>query len=130
MVKWLDRGLLTGPCFALCLTEKQWHYVCRRSKFPTPYPAHVGAGKDACTHLFESKSGNGVAVVCLASMKGKSLEQVYALLVHEAMHIWQRYLRDIGETAPGDELEAYSVQRITYELFAEYRRQTRRGKSS
>ena len=47
------------------------------------------------------------------------------MLVHEAVHVWQAYCREIGERNPGDEQEAYAVQSIAQELMAEFARRMR-----
>jgi hypothetical protein len=49
------------------------------------------------------------------------LEQVYALLVHEAVHIWQDVKHRIGEDNPSSEFEAYAIQNISQELMLAYK---------
>lgn len=44
------------------------------------------------------------------------------MLIHEAVHVWQAYSANMGETNPGDEQEAYAIQSISQELLAEYAR--------
>jgi hypothetical protein len=48
--------------------------------------------------------------------------QIAALLVHEAVHIWQQYCADIGEKEPASEQEAYAIQSISQTLMEEYAR--------
>ena len=48
--------------------------------------------------------------------------EVAGLLIHEAVHVWQGYARDLGEDNPGDEQEAYAIQSIAQELLAEFAR--------
>ncbi|MDC4442181.1 hypothetical protein OHV35_01985 [Acinetobacter baumannii] len=43
--------------------------------------------------------------------------QVYGLLLHEAVHIWQIVKRRMGEREPSVEFEAYSIQAIAQDLF-------------
>ena len=46
--------------------------------------------------------------------------QIAAMLVHEAVHVWQTIRRSIGETSPSSEFEAYSIQHIAQELMSRY----------
>ncbi|RPD86279.1 hypothetical protein EGK75_09155 [Neisseria weixii] len=43
--------------------------------------------------------------------------RIYALIVHEAMHIYQDILNEMVEHRPSVEFEAYSVQQICLDLF-------------
>jgi hypothetical protein len=47
--------------------------------------------------------------------------QVAALLVHEAVHVWQLFRESIGEHGPSKEFEAYSIQAISQRLMERYR---------
>lgn len=49
-----------------------------------------------------------------------------ALLVHEAYHAVSEHFRAIGETAPGGEVMAYSVQMLSVELFVAHERWKRK----
>lgn len=49
---------------------------------------------------------------------------VAALLVHEAMHVWQAFCEHVGEKSPSDEFEAYSIQSIFHELMTAYANKT------
>lgn len=56
-------------------------------------------------------------MVCLAEDWRKfGVVELYGLLVHEAVHIWQQYCDFYGETTPGREQEAYAVQAVFQEL--------------
>lgn len=50
----------------------------------------------------------------------RSLIEIYGLLLHEAVHIWQRIKQRMGEREPGVEFEAYSIQAIAQDLFQMY----------
>ena len=65
-------------------------------------------------------SEEGLAVICLREGIEASREEIYGLLVHEAVHLWQAHCNYIGEDEPGAETEAYAIQRIASELMKEY----------
>ena len=117
--EWLNNALLTGPYLTLCLDSRDYAAAVAHLKVEGAPPFLV-SGADASVHFFE-RAGKLSAVVCMKVGK-HSLSQIHAMLVHEAVHIWQEYLRGIGETAPGDEIEAYSIQSISQELFSEFKR--------
>lgn len=110
---WCDRTLLYGVHFTLCLTEEQFARVCK----------HLGVQADwshsnhATTYFFDDKDGRNTAVVVVRDWEHRDLNAVLALIVHEATHVWQYACRIMGETSPGDEIEAYAMQNITQELF-------------
>ncbi len=129
--RWLDRCLLTGPFITLCTTPTLYRRACK----------HLGVGKrtrpqfllsphhGATVHFFESrKTTYPAAIVCIKAGEGYSPVQVTALLVHEAVHIWQSVKERHNETCPGKELEAYGIQAIAQALITEYERQTTRTK--
>lgn len=126
-VPWLDRSLIIGPYLCLCTTEKDYHAVMDYLKVP----AHqrrpwVGKRADATTHLLENQDHGLAAVVCLGDVSRRSPVDVAALLVHEAVHVWQAFCEHIGEKSPSDEFEAYSVQSISYELLSAFAQQSKR----
>jgi hypothetical protein len=84
-------------------------------------------GKDGCTHFFTCKREGrtvNLALVCLGSVEEASPVQVAALLVHEAVHVWQQHVKFQGEDQPSDEYEAYAIQAISQNLMLEYLRLT------
>lgn len=85
----------------------------------------VSQGKDATTNFLKNKKGNTVAIVLLYD-HSEDLTSTLALIVHEAVHIWQEIKQILGEHDPSKEFEAYSIQAISQELMTEYLRQTRR----
>ena len=123
--QWLGRSLITGPYLCLCTTEKDYHAVMDYLKVP----AHqrrpwVGKRANATTHLLENQDHGSAAVVCLGDVSRRSPVDVAALLVHEAVHVWQAFCEDIGEKSPSGEFEAYSIQSIFYELMTAYTNKT------
>ncbi|MFZ3192808.1 MAG: hypothetical protein WA154_06345 [Moraxellaceae bacterium] len=61
-------------------------------------------------------------IVQIGDTSAHSATAVYGLLVHEAVHIWQAALKNMNESEPSKEFEAYSVQRIAMDLFYMYDR--------
>lgn len=128
-VEWLSRTLLVAPyCFALCLTEEQFDSELRRLKIPANKRPdfQVHANSDAAVFFFHQSNSNGLcALVCMSKPKrGKPIEVVHGLLVHEAVHIWQACRDELSEKNPSSEMEAYAIQHIAQELMASYRKQT------
>lgn len=60
------------------------------------------------------------AVVQLGDTSGREQIEVYGLLLHEAVHVWQRIRELMGEREPSTEFEAYSIQSIAQDLFEMY----------
>lgn len=59
----------------------------------------------------------------MGEKEGYTIPDVHALLVHEAVHVWQHIKGQLGETCSieeGYEFEAYSIQSIVYNLMVEY----------
>lgn len=57
------------------------------------------------------------AVVQLGDTSEQSAIEIYGLLLHESVHIWQKVRERMGEKAPSSEFEAYSIQSIAQDLF-------------
>jgi hypothetical protein len=123
-VQWLDRDLIANPLYlGLCLSEEAFHREMRRLAIPREkWPNWISmTHANATAHYFDhSKSRRRLAIICLRREKGISRIQIYGLLVHEAVHIWQWIKEDIGEDAPSKEFEAYSIQRLAMNLMSAY----------
>ncbi|MDC5398483.1 hypothetical protein NRA60_14105 [Acinetobacter baumannii] len=74
-------------------------------------------GADAQVSTF---SDGAYAIVQIGDTADKDQIQVYGLLLHEAVHIWQIVKRRMGEREPSVEFEAYSIQAISQDLFEMY----------
>lgn len=61
--------------------------------------------------------GEPVWIVGINPDEGLSASEVALTLVHEAVHIKQGWFEAIGESKPGYEFEAYTVEQITKVLF-------------
>lgn len=119
---WLDRRIARpGPYLTLCLSEAEFDAVLKHCNV-RDRPRFVSQGADATTHQMSNDRGETVSVICLADCEGRNPVEVAGLLVHEAVHVWQEYADQIGESSPGREQEAYAVQAIAQELMAEFAR--------
>lgn len=65
-------------------------------------------------------SNGAYAVVQLGDTSERKLIEVYGLLLHEAVHVWQKVRKLMGEKEPSSEFEAYSIQAIAQDLFKMY----------
>ena len=125
-INWLDRSIITSPCYlALCTNKKLFRKAMRHLGIPEkdhpPFLANWHS--NATVHFFELREeGKMCAVVCLGDFKGHDQVTIFGLLTHEAVHVWQAHRENISETHPGREQEAYAVQGIAQELMAEYAR--------
>lgn len=126
-LEWLNRELMVAPyCYALCLDEVSFGRELKRLNVPKhlrpPFLSNTHC--NATVDFFEQSSG--VELCCIVRMKVSKTatrEEVYGLLVHEAVHIWQACREYIGEKFPASEQEAYSIQRIALSLMCSYKDQ-------
>lgn len=135
MVKWLNRVTVLTPHIALCTNERSFRSALQHLKVPpSQCPKWNGPEHGASTHILDNPSRGEVAcIVCIdpvALAKHKFTDnEIRTLLVHEAVHVKQALMDDIGEDKPSHEFEAYTVQSISLELMNEYDRQTKHGKA-
>ena len=121
---WCDRNLIQSPLYvALCLSEKKYLKEVKRMGIKNPPPWIKTAHADATANFF-TRDGKESVIVCLRNHENHTGVEVAALLVHEAVHIWQAVRDIIGETSPSSEFEAYSVQQISLELMWAYEEMT------
>lgn len=73
-----------------------------------------------CPAQVDYYDGGKYCIVQLREIQDKSLIAIHGLLLHEAVHIWQRSKLLMGEKEPSIEFEAYSIQRIAQDLFDMY----------
>lgn len=128
---WCSRQIMESPIYyGICTNEKMFRKQCRSIGIPVKdipdYMANERA--DATVHFMEARKGRAAAIVCVSPNNKYTKLELYALLVHEATHIWQRIRRHICEDSPSDEFEAYSIQRISLELMSNYETQIKKCK--
>ena len=122
---WLSRELITSPYYiGLCTDEKAFNAELKRLRIPKKERPEflINKHSNATVHFFENADGKHCAVVCIHKKQSKKITraQIDSLLVHEAVHIWQRVKENIGERFPSLEFEAYSIQSIAQSLIEEY----------
>lgn len=129
--KWLDRRIAApGPFMTLCLHEHEFAAACRHLKVDL-VPWIKTSHAHATAHCFRLPGKPSAVIVALNDWHGRDAVDVAGLLIHEAVHVWQRYAEDIGEHSPGDEQEAYAIQSIAQALLAEFaRRMVEVGKAA
>lgn len=75
------------------------------------------------------KNGRPFAIVEMPIVDW-DLPEIYALLAHEAVHIWQAVREAMFEESPSSEFEAYSIQAIARDLFFEYEKAMSKSKKT
>ena len=128
-VKWLNPTLLSsGVSYTLCTSEEQFDQLMRHMLADHRDGSRwINPGACATTHhLARYPDRSESCVVCIdGSRTDVTGVQVASLLVHEAVHVWQRILHSMGETDPSPEFEAYSIQGIAQNLMQSYVDQTK-----
>jgi hypothetical protein len=126
-MKWLSGPLMPLPVqLALFVDEKSYFHEMRRLKI-NGADEFVSRDANACCHYFvNDRTGFTYVTVCVDREKvsGKSGVEIAALIVHEAVHVWQECAEYLGEKNPGREFEAYSIQHISEQLMKSYVEQT------
>lgn len=122
---WLNRGLLLGGYVGFVTSQEEFNQALKDINLPDHKDDFIPNGWPACTHTFENVNGS-IACIVGFDMK-KAAEQdpidVAALLVHEAVHVWQHNESGAGKLGCfGDEGEAYAIQNISTQLMTEYAR--------
>lgn len=109
-----------GPYLYLCLDEKDFVRTTKGFEF-TELNTWLIPGSVATAHSFENSS-KFIGIVCLDLSQAKDFIDVTLTIVHEAIHIWQKYLAYIGEDKPGKEVEAYCIQHLVEIFLLEFER--------
>lgn len=129
--QYLDRRLTTcALCYCLCLSEKAFSAEVKRlgvKKECSISFASIGKARTSFVSPQHADVTRLTAIVCLdyEDAKKYTATQIAALLVHEAVHIWQAHAREIGShNDHGDEEEAYAIQAIAQSLMEDFVRQT------
>ena len=118
-LKYLSRTLLSGPYLALCRDEASFIKECKRLNIKN-IPPWVSELAHATTHFFYHSDDGQCIIVCISEDKKRTKTAIYALLVHEAVHVVRARFRHMNEDKPGEEIEAYCIQNIAQTLMEAY----------
>jgi hypothetical protein len=125
-MRWLDRTVLRTPRMTLVVSDEQYRTILRKCPGAGGAPPFPDSSDTAWTSIFRNASGG--VVMCIIGIRldrKRTWAETAEMLAHEAVHVKQKMLQDLGEDAPGEEIEAYIVGEITGKLMAEYERQLR-----
>ena len=119
---WLERGLIIGPYLALVQSEKEFLQAMSDCGISASDAGSWQASShaDATMHSLENTKGDLCCIVTLGPVAGRSGVEIAGILVHEAVHVWQKFRERIGEKSPSSEFEAYSIQVISQQLMWAY----------
>lgn len=117
IMKYCDRALVVSPVYYTLITsEKAYYKELERIQLPKDdFHKWINEKADATTHFF-AKGDKRIALVAIKFNKNYDDVQVYSLLTHEAIHLWQYIKSELSESNPSSEFEAYSVQAIVQQL--------------
>lgn len=127
-VEWLDRTL-TQCAYHYCLITSETDFIAELKRIKLPeykWTEWISPDMHATTHHFIHE-GKPCAIVCIRpDLKKYTGIQTAALLVHEAVHIWQKHASYIGShNDHGDEEEAYAIQNIAQELMESFAKEVK-----
>lgn len=122
--QWLNRSLIVGPYLTLCTREEQFREILQHLGVKKHVEYHGSDNAEGTAHYLTNEDGKLCCVVTFSGFEGRDGVEVAGLLIHEAVHIFERFCQDIGEVQPSSEFKAYSIQCIAQELMAEFARQT------
>ncbi len=120
--RWLDRTLVEGMFVTLCLSQEEFTKELKRLGVREHVDFLSTSHANATCHFLNSSSNKKCAIVCLGDTSKVTPIQVAAMLVHEAVHIFDDFCECIGERSPSSEFKAYSIQSISQGLMLEYAR--------
>lgn len=122
---WHDRKLLMGGYLAFVTSQEEFDQALKDMECHDYETKFVPNGWPACTHSFDDVNGSVACIVGLDMARAAEQDpiDVAALLVHEAVHVWQHNESSAGKLGCfGTEGEAYAIQNISTQLMTEYAR--------
>ena len=125
-VIWIDRGW-QPVAIGFCPNRKAWEREVARLNIASQYPE--AANKGGHTEMsVNDKTGEAIIIVTVFDGGDRDAHELIMTLVHEAVHVWQFICQHIGESSPGIEVEAYSIERIAHNLIEAYTKSRGKGR--
>lgn len=128
---WSNMPLFVSPFdIALCVTEKQYIKAMKKAGIhKSEHDEWIINGADATCHYIEGQGSlKDFAILCIRLEKEPTPETV-GLIAHECMHLWQWIKEKRRESNPSIELDAYAIQYLVMNIWAEYRRKAKKFKA-
>ena len=120
--QWRNRAMIVAPYFTLCTTEQM--FLDETSKLGWRSTGAWAPENGGRTHHGTNADGDPTCIVCVRGFESHEPISNAGILVHEAVHVFQRWCDEHGEVHPSSEFQAYAIQWISQELMNEFARQT------
>ena len=116
-MKWLNRELISCP-FYVGLIQSENEFDKFLKKYKIDHFDWITNHAGATTHFLDNGSEEMV-IICInkKDFKNYNKNKIYALLVHEAVHIYEYTKKWLGNDI-GEEIKCYIIQSISLELFS------------
>lgn len=108
--KFLEKPIAPFPTmWTIATSAEEFHALQKKYVSPGYHDEWTLKGTyDGVTHFYDR-----FVIVCLP------LDAKPSVIVHEAVHVFERMMGDAGETHPGEEVRAYCTQFIFEQLMGE-----------
>lgn len=121
-IRWLDTTLVQGVDMALFIDPDDFAAAINELNVEDP-PEFLPA-QDALAGVHEVQANKTThCFVVIGDVTRFKRTEIFTLLVHEAVHVWQITREFLGEDKPSSEFEAYAIQNISHRLIDEFDRQ-------
>lgn len=118
-VVWLDRGHF--PAYiGFVPNKKAWRRILKWLDIDEELDMNQDDASARCWN-FQRPEKHVILVTIADKLDGRDFIDLSALLIHEATHVMQFLMENIGEAQPSREFEAYTMQNIAGGLIHAYR---------
>ncbi len=110
------------PNLYLVFSESEFEEIVRSMGASLTSVDEWAPQNGARAHEFFSEDQGLEFVICLNLLPSVTAIKIAGIIVHESVHVWQKYCQHIGERVKGSEQEAYFIQNCSEALLTEYAR--------